>query len=56
MSKINLIDYVFKDSPATMDQIKNQLGSKHSLCSQIIEGACLILITLIYFWIITGGD
>ena len=45
-----------KDSPVTMDQIKNQLGSKRNLYSRIIEGACLILVTLIYFWIITGGN
>jgi hypothetical protein len=55
-SKINVIDYAFMDSPATMDQMKNQLGNKHKLYSQIIEGVCLMLVTIIYFWIFTGGD
>jgi hypothetical protein len=39
-----------------MDQMKNELGSEHRLYSQMIEGACLILVILIYFWIFTGGD
>ena len=39
-----------------MDQMKNGSGNKRRLYPQIIEGACLILVTLIYFWILTGGD